>query len=719
MALQWMFLLLLTPLLAAQNRDKPYPNSSGKAQGRGKCKIPSNWDPELRFTPRKNNGYALNELVQLRCAGEFVPSVPQIQCVSREGQILWNETATCKERCQQPQWDSRLQFRPKQRFYRVSEEVTLSCFKNNTPPLAMIRCAGGKDAWEVLDISGKWQSLAENLVCLMAKCPKPKWDKRLQFLENKTEYPQNRELTLTCPEGLEPSFPEVKCTEEILTVTSGKPVYGDAWWGRSSTGAWTRIEEDVLCVEGCKRPLWDSRLQMAPDQENYEKDEKVMLSCPEGFQSHFTEIQCQTQVQYDVYGTHGYEEVWLGRDSRGVWVPIQSSVECIEVLQVDPETFEISSNSIKLKWTCRFPDACQGMRATCRLGAPSSPPCEAEEVHAEQMLHGQEGTFTCSPLQPFTEYNVTIDLPPNTTLFLWFFTTKETVPDKPEQLWLDPDRGSLRWSPLPSCNGEIIGYQLSITARSAGDSGVLESERLRLNGSVTEHRLAEHSPGSSYAVMIQGLTAAGAGAALTREFHSNSSSDAPHPQTISCRSARDIAPSQGTAVLPLFPVARGSEAAREHQLIVAATHNASLIESICSGQARLSNASVYLAAVLNLSAPTDFVLGDGSRGQGPHNAALSPGRDYTALLRLVRLGPQAEKFTCVCYSFSLGQTVGQWHWIVIGLVVLLADRLVVAVILWLVHSRSNLEEKRRSGVTTTMAFIGETQDRKPWAHSCF
>lgn len=38
--------------------------------------------------------------------------------------------------------------------------------------------------------------------------------------------------------------------------------------------------------------------------------------------------------------------------------------------------------------------------------------------------------------------------------------------------------------------------------------------------------------------------------------------DAPHPQTISCRGARDIAPSQGTAVLPLSPIARGSEAAR-------------------------------------------------------------------------------------------------------------------------------------------------------------
>ncbi|XP_063279150.1 uncharacterized protein LOC134564302 isoform X3 [Prinia subflava] len=595
MALQWMFLLLLTPLLAIENRGKPHTNNDGKPQETGKCKAPSDWDPKLRFNPKKDF-YALNEVVQLSCAGKkfagkpagksagkfagkFVPSTPEIQCISRGALMLWNETATCKERCHQPQWDSQLQFSPNQTFYWVNEEVTLSCFVNDTLPLATIRCANRtspnwKDAWDMLDNGGIWHRLAENLSCTMAKCPKPQWDARLQLPENKTEYPQNRELTLTCPEGLEPSFPEVKCTKEFQGVSSGKPVYVHAWWGRNTTDAWMHIERDV---------------------------------------------------------------------------------QCMEVLQVDPKTFEISSTSIKLKWTCRFPDACQGMRAMCRLAEPSSPPCEPEEVKGEQMLHGQEGTFTCSPLQPFTEYSVTIGLPPNTTLFSWLFTTQEAVPDKPEKLWLDPNRGSLRWNSLSSCNGEIIGYQLSITARNAGDSSVLETERLRLNGSVTEHRLPEHGPGSSYAVAIRGLTAAGAGPALTREFPPGSS-DAPRPQgIIGCRSARDIAASHGTAVLPLRPIARASEAAREHQLIVAATHNASVIESICSGQPQLFNATTYLAAVLNLTAPTDFVLGDGSRGQGQHNAALRPGCDYTALLRLARLSPQAEKFTCVCYSFSVGQ----------------------------------------------------------------
>lgn len=442
-------------------------------------------------------------------------------------------------------------------------------------------------------------------------------------------------------------------------------------------------------TEMCQRPPWDSRLQLAPDQKNYRKNEVVMLSCPEGLQPSFTHIKCSSEVQSFTQGKPVYREVWTGRNPRGVWVRIRSSVECTEALQVDPGAFEISSTSIRLNWACRFPDACEGMTAMCRLAAPSTPPCEAEEVNGEQMLHGQEGTFTCSSLQPFTEYSVTIYLPPNTTLFSWLFRTEETVPDRPEQLWLDPERGSLRWNSLPSCNGEIIGYELSIRARNVGDSSVLEMERLRLNGSVTEHRLAERSPGSSYAVTIRALTAAGAGAALIREFPS-SSSDTPHPQGISCRSVRDIAPGQGTAVLPLRPIARPSGAAREHQLIVATTHNGSVIESVCSAQPQLFNASnAYLAALLNLSGPTDFVLGDGSRGQGRHNAALRPGSDYTALLRLVRLSPQAEKFTCVCYSFSVaaGQAAGSWHGIVIGLAVLLAVLLLAAVILWLVLSR--------------------------------
>ncbi|KAM9250428.1 LOW QUALITY PROTEIN: receptor-type tyrosine-protein phosphatase kappa-like [Cariama cristata] len=667
MALRWIFLLLLTPLLAAPEQEEPDPNISGEPQETGRCKAPSDWDQKLRFTPNQSS-YALNDVVQLICAGESVPSVPQIRCISNGTETLWNGTATC-ERCQQPRWDSRLRFTPQQQFYGLNEEVTLSCFREDFPPLAVIRCAKGKypdwkDAWEVKSFWGTWHGVTKNLTCTIGKCPKPQWDNRVWFAPSKSSDEDNEELMLTCPGDLKPSFLKVKCASAFLQMDHAEPVYEGVWWGRNSTGAWMRTERSVECTEMCQRPKWDSRVRLAPDQENYKKNEEVMLSCPEGFQPSFTHVKCAREVQSISHRKPVHREVWRARNSRGAWIPIRSRVECLEVLQVVPGTLEVSSTSIKLNWTCRLPDACQHMWATCRLAVPSSPPCEAEEVKGEEMLLGKEGTFTCPPLQPFTEYSITISLPPHTILYTQHLTTKETVPDKPEKLWLDPNTGSLKWKALPSCKGEIIGYQLNITTRRAQDGSFLEMERLWLSSSVTEHPLPEHSPGSSYVVTMQGLTATGAGAASLWEFDPNSL-DTPHPLDVSCRSVRNISPSQGTAVLLLHPITRPSEAAREHQLIVAVMHNGTVtqngtvLEGACLGDPQPLNVSqqpsTYVAAVLNLTAPTDFVLGDGTHGPGYHNAALRTGWDYTALLRLVRRSHQAEKFTCICYSFSVGQ----------------------------------------------------------------
>lgn len=69
-----------------------------------------------------------------------------------------------------------------------------------------------------------------------------------------------------------------------------------------------------------------------------------------------------------------------------------------------------------------------------------------------------------------------------------------------------------------------------------------------------------------------------------------------------------------------------------------ATRNGTAVEGACSGDPQPFDA--YVAAVLNLTAPVDFVLGDGTHGRGYRNAALRPGWDYTALLRLVRRSRQ-------------------------------------------------------------------------------
>ncbi|XP_014807940.1 PREDICTED: uncharacterized protein LOC106894030 [Calidris pugnax] len=361
------------------------------------------------------------------------------------------------------------------------------------------------------------------------RCPKPQWDERLQFVPSKNSYEENEELTLNCSGDLEPSYTKVKCAREFLGISSGEAVYGDAWWGTNSTGAWTYIERAVECIETCKRPSWDPRLQLAPDRKNYRKNEEVVLSCPKDFQPSFTRLKCLGEDQTITSWNPLYRDLWLGRDGRGDWIHIQSRVECIGDFQIVPGTLEISSTSITLNWTCRLPDACQYMRATCRLALPASPPCEAEEVQGEEMLQGQEGTFTCPPLQPFTVYSVTISLPPNTVLYTKLLTTKETVPDKPENLWLDPNTGCLKWEPLPPCKGKIIGYQLNITAERAHDGSFLEFKQVVVNQSVTQYMPPRQAPGSKYMVAVQGLTAAGAGAASILEFQTYVSGQPPGP----------------------------------------------------------------------------------------------------------------------------------------------------------------------------------------------
>ncbi|XP_062456089.1 uncharacterized protein LOC134153721 [Rhea pennata] len=444
-------------------------------------------------------------------------------------------------------------------------------------------------------------------------------------------------------------------------------------------------------TETCQRPRWDPRLQLAPDHMNYSKNEKVVLSCPAGLQPSFPEVKCASEVPSISNGKPVYREVWMGRNGTAVWIRLRSNVECLELLQVVPGTSEVSATSIKLNWTCRFPDACQHMRAMCRLAGPPSPGCEAKVVTGEEMLQGQKGTFSCPPLQPFTVYSVTISLPPSTVLFTWQFRTEEAVPDQPENLSLDRSTGLLRWNTLPSCKGEILGYQLSIMARSAHEGGFLEIERLRVNSSVSEYLLPDHRPGHIYVVTVQGLTAAGAGDASRQEFPSAGLETAAPLNASSC-GAPDVSPSQGTAVIPLCPIAQPHAAAREHQLIVAVTQDAAKVAGVCSGELQPFNASLphhaYVAAVLNLTAPTDFVLGDGTRRHGYYNAPLQPDGNYTVLLRLVRRRQQAEKFTCVCYSFSVGQASAPWPWTVITVVaVLLVLAFLSAGILWFVLSR--------------------------------
>ncbi|XP_068857938.1 uncharacterized protein [Aphelocoma coerulescens] len=269
-------------------------------------------------------------------------------------------------------------------------------------------------------------------------------------------------------------------------------------------------------AEKCRKPQWDPKFIFDQEQGTFNPNEVVKMRCPEGHWPPPMEIKCVTlkPKERSMIPRSG----WIVRNGTDNWHTMEENLTCVDVLQVVPETLKISSTSIKLNWTCMLPDMCQHIRARCRLEQRSSSNCEGEEVKGEEMLQGQEGTFTCSPLQPFTVYSVTISLLPSTILYTRLLRTKEMVPDKPEELRLDPSTGSLRWKALPSCKGEIIGYQLNITTMRAEDGSFLEFSQVLVNQSVSEYVPPRQTAGSKYLVTVQGLTAAGAGAASQLEF---------------------------------------------------------------------------------------------------------------------------------------------------------------------------------------------------------
>uniref|UniRef100_A0A803Y220 Fibronectin type-III domain-containing protein n=1 Tax=Meleagris gallopavo TaxID=9103 RepID=A0A803Y220_MELGA len=363
--------------------------------------------------------------------------------------------------------------------------------------------------------------LGQPLFCLISshvfgaeKCMKPQLGPRIHFVPDQEFYDVNTSLMLTCPNGYWPSAMEIICVKP--RPHEGLPAPQNIWFMKNSTGLWPLAVGYMRCVGKCQKPQWDPRILFVPDKGSYDLNETVILTCPVGYWLSHTEVSCMKQNPRQ--GSTASQSIWHEKNGRGRWQPVEKNMICVEVFQVVPGSLVVSSTSIKLNWTCRFPDACQHVQATCRLAGPSSPPCKAEKVTEQEILHGQKGTFACPPLQPFTVYSITISVPPSTILFTQHLRTKATVPQKPEQLQLDASTGTLRWKALPSCRGEIIGYQLNFTARRAHDGTFLNFQQVTVNHSVTQYTPPPQSPGSKYTVTVQGLTAAGAGDASSLEF---------------------------------------------------------------------------------------------------------------------------------------------------------------------------------------------------------
>ncbi|XP_059579541.1 complement receptor type 1-like [Alligator mississippiensis] len=514
-----------------------------------KCQKPTG-DPYLRFAPDKLY-YAREELVTLNCTKDHEPSQPMIRCLWNGSHSVWSEEATCQRKCQEPDsWNRRAEFTPKQSSYNPGDVVMWSCPEGYWPSVPQTTCT-------------QWGTWSETVYCV-EKCGEPvPGDDRAEFTPKQPSYRPEDSVTWSCPEGYRPSLANSTCMLSgsrsrwsrtawsvgfctlsgnwlQLMYTSSFPTeceVGQSVWvscrqeqfeggsgwllcvDRAGRPEWDTSR--MKCIEKCHRPQWDPRLQFVPDRPFYSRNEMVKLSCLDGSPPSLPEIYCARHAQ-------DKQKVWAVRGGWSRWCHIEENVTCADSPNITTGTPLITPTSISLGWICTPSKSClsiSAMEVKCLPAGPQANPCWRPADSQGQTIGGQAGTLTCSNLQPFTLYNVTISArygatrsSPSAVLDTQLLRTSETVPDQPQIEPRDPSTGSLQWKQLLSCHGDILGYQLNITAWRENDDRFLEEQVVQVNPSVTEYRPPHWRPGTNYSVTIQGLTAAGLGEASQWAF---------------------------------------------------------------------------------------------------------------------------------------------------------------------------------------------------------
>ncbi|XP_019465884.1 uncharacterized protein LOC109363874 isoform X2 [Meleagris gallopavo] len=326
------------------------PNNRGYSWYPGQCLKPR-WDWRLQFTPDRSS-YGMDEELQLTCPRHLKPSFSSVKCakqfqesssitqyvwMGRSSTGAWIHTegdVSCVETCQRPQWDTRLHLAPDLEEYSKNEEVMLSCPEGLQPSYTRVRCAGGngalhyagsvyRDTWQGTKSSGAWLPIEGTVQCL-GQCPKPVWDRRLQFTPDRSSYGMDEELQLTCPRHLKPTFSSVKCVKQFQESSS---ITQYVWMGRKVSGTWIHIEKIVSCKGKCQKPQWDFKIHFDPDQESYNFNKTVTLTCPNGYWPSAMEIICVKPRPHE--GLPAPQNIWFMKNSTGLWPLAVGYMRCV------------------------------------------------------------------------------------------------------------------------------------------------------------------------------------------------------------------------------------------------------------------------------------------------------------------------------------------------------------------------------------------------------
>ncbi|XP_037758375.1 uncharacterized protein LOC119566615 [Chelonia mydas] len=237
-----------------------------------KCKILKTWDSRLQFSP-KGQFYSPGESVTLSCSEGYRPSPPVIKCVTNGSLPVWSETPTCQGVCTTAgNWPPSVSAASAQTEFVVGERVWVTCRPEQYEgPPAWMQCTetAGRVEWDTSNVS------------CVEKCPKPSWASALRFEPDKMYYSREEPVTLSCPEGFEPSHPVITCT------------------GRGNRSVWN---ETAACLEKCKAPeTWDTRVQFALEQQFYSQGDSVKWSCPAGYRPSQPVIRCTRRRNQSVW----------------------------------------------------------------------------------------------------------------------------------------------------------------------------------------------------------------------------------------------------------------------------------------------------------------------------------------------------------------------------------------------------------------------------------
>ncbi|XP_053887216.1 uncharacterized protein LOC128838816 [Malaclemys terrapin pileata] len=266
-------LLALPPLLSAQRATPARPSSPKTSDT---CRKEGAWTTKVTF-PSETTVVRMNDTVLVTCPEEPESGPFPAKCTElKDRRAVWDISGVkCLRMCND--WVRQVDFDPAQMEFGVGAEGRVTCrqqFQQNSFNVTCREMESGRFEWDL----GAHKCVK--------KCRKPSWASALQFEPDKTYYSREEPVTLSCPEGFEPSQPVIRCT------------------GQGNQSVWNQT---ATCLDTCRKEgAWTTKVTFPSEQTVFRVNDTVLVTCaaePESgpFSANCTELKDRGAV-WDISG---------------------------------------------------------------------------------------------------------------------------------------------------------------------------------------------------------------------------------------------------------------------------------------------------------------------------------------------------------------------------------------------------------------------------------